>query len=72
MKTSGSMKVVVDASGHPWLVVGTDLGYEAWRIEITERRLFERSWQAVRFASDQRVDEPIELVEVDVDEDGAA
>jgi hypothetical protein len=53
MKTNGSTKVVHDESGQPWLVVGTAEGYEAQRIEIAERHLFDRSWQAVRFASEQ-------------------
>jgi hypothetical protein len=49
MKTNGSTKVVEDADGAAWLVVSTDDGYEAQRLTITERHLFDRSWQAVRF-----------------------
>jgi hypothetical protein len=38
--------------GNPWLVVGTADGYEAHRLQVTERHLFDRSWQAVQFAGD--------------------
>ena len=47
MKTSGSYKVVFDAAGAPWLVVGCGDGtYEAQRLLVIDRRLFPRSWQA--------------------------
>lgn len=49
MKTAGSTKVVYDLDGKPWLVVGTDDGYEAQRLEIAERFPFKRSWQAIQF-----------------------
>lgn len=52
MRTTGSTKVVHDRDGNPWLVVGTADGYEAHRLQVTERHLFDRSWQAVRFAGD--------------------
>lgn len=58
MKTTGSTKVVYDLDGHPWLVVGTPDGYEARRVQIGERHLFDRSWQAVRFASEYRESGP--------------
>jgi hypothetical protein len=48
MRTTGSTKVVHD----PWLVVGTADGYEAHRLQVTERHLFDRSRQAVQFAGD--------------------
>ena len=31
---------------------GTADGYEAHRLQVTERHLFDRSWQAVQFAGD--------------------
>jgi beta-xylosidase len=52
MRTTGSTKVVHDRDGNPWLVVGTADGYEAHRLQVTERHLFDRSWQAVQFAGD--------------------
>lgn len=56
MRTTGSTKVVHDLDGQPWLVVGTDEGYEAQRLQVTERHLFDRSWQAVRFATEHRAE----------------
>lgn len=47
MKTAGSVKVVHDRGGAPWLIVGTDDGYEAQRLLVVERRRFRRSWQAI-------------------------
>lgn len=47
-----STKVAFDVDGNPWLVVGTPDGYEAQRLVITERHLFDRSWQAVRFVAE--------------------
>ncbi len=52
MRTTGSTKVVHDRDGNPWLVVGTADGYEAQRLQVTERHLFDRSRQAVQFAGD--------------------
>lgn len=51
MRTTGSTKVVHDRDGNPWLVVGTADGYEAQRLQVTERHLFDRSWQAVGFVA---------------------
>jgi hypothetical protein len=47
-----STKVVADRDGMAWLVVGTPEGYEAQRLSVTERHLFDRSWQAVRFVTE--------------------
>lgn len=55
MKTTGSIKVLRDADGQPWLVVGVDDGkYEAQRLEVVERHTFDRSWQAARFITEHR------------------
>lgn len=55
MKTTGSTKIVHDADGQPWLVVGVDEGkYEAQRVTVVERRQFDRSWQAVRFVTEHK------------------
>lgn len=56
MKTQGSIKVVRDASGHPWLIVGTSDGYEAQKIEVTERYLFDFSWQAVKHVHEAKAE----------------
>lgn len=53
MKTMGSMKVTTDASGRPWLIVGTADGYEAHKLQIVERHLFDRSWQAIQYVKAQ-------------------
>lgn len=50
MKTAGSVKVVFDAAGAPWLVVGqSDGSYEAQRVMVVERTLFDRSWKATDY-----------------------
>ncbi len=56
MRTTGSTKVVHDRDGNPWLVVGTADGYEAHRLQVIERHLFDRSWQAVQFAGEFKAD----------------
>lgn len=50
VKTAGSVKVVFDAAGAPWLVVGqSDGSYEAQRVMVIERTLFDRSWKATDY-----------------------
>jgi hypothetical protein len=49
MKKQGSIKVLLDATGTPWLVVGTGDDYVAQRITVTETHTFDFSWQAVKF-----------------------
>jgi hypothetical protein len=49
MKKQGSIKVECDATGTPWLVVGTGDGYEARKLVVTETHTFDFSWQAVKF-----------------------
>jgi hypothetical protein len=49
MKKQGSIKIERDASGTPWLVVGTGDDYVAQRITVTETHVFDYSWQAVKF-----------------------
>lgn len=50
MKTAGSIKVVHDLLGNPWLVVGVaDGAYEAHEIRVVRRFPFARSYQAVGF-----------------------
>lgn len=54
MKTMGSIKVAVDASGNPWLIVGVADGeYEAVQVRVQSRHLFDRSYQAVKYAEQQ-------------------
>lgn len=55
MKLTGTKKVVTDGDGFPWLVVGVgdDGQYEAWKLEVVERHLFDRSWQAVQYVAGQ-------------------
>jgi hypothetical protein len=49
MKKQGSIKVECDATGTPWLVVGTGDGYEARKVAVTETHTFDFSWRAVKF-----------------------
>jgi hypothetical protein len=49
MKKQGSIKIERDATGTPWLVVGTGDDYVAQRITVTETHVFDYSWQAVKF-----------------------
>lgn len=65
MKTAGSVKVVLDQAGAPWLVVGTDDGYEAQRVLVTERHAFRRSYQAVgHVTGPAAVDREVDAVHV--------
>jgi hypothetical protein len=57
VKTAGSIKVAIDGDGNPWLIVGTDDGYEAQRVQVAERHLFDRSWQAIRHVHDFKAGE---------------
>jgi hypothetical protein len=58
-----STKIAHDCHGRPWLIVATDDGYEAQRVLVVDRHLFDRSWQAVRFATE--FDQPLPIAEVD-------
>ena len=62
---SGSIKVVLDATGNPWLVVGTATGhYEAVQVNVKERHVFDFSYEAVKYAKQQNtpVDEAWQAV----------
>ena len=53
MNATPSTKVVHDSKGHPWLIVSRpgSNDYLAQRIEIVGGYRFQRSWQAVQFAT---------------------
>lgn len=58
MKTSGTVQVSFDRKGQPWLIVGTDDGYEAHEIQVVSCREFKRKWQAIEFVHAQTAGRP--------------
>lgn len=67
MRTSGTYKVVLDAIGAPWLVAGTDDGYEAQRVLVIERHQFRHSYKAVGYVTGAAaVDREVEAVHLQV------